>query len=83
MKNGKSPGIDGFTAEFYKFFWNDLNEYLIRSFNYSFEKGYFSISQTQGMLTCIPKEGKSKLYLKMETYYSFKCRFENSVSSSG
>jgi hypothetical protein len=21
MKNGKSPGMDGFTTEFYKFFW--------------------------------------------------------------
>ena len=21
MKNGKSPGSDGFTTEFYKFFW--------------------------------------------------------------
>ena len=64
MKNGKSPGIDGFTTEFYKFFWNDLNTYLIDSYNYSFTTGSFSISQTQGLITCIPKEGKSKVYLK-------------------
>ena len=23
MKNNRSPGSDGFTAEFYNFFWND------------------------------------------------------------
>ena len=64
MKNSKSPGIDGFTAEFYKFFWSDLSEFLINSYNYSFDQGSLSISQTQGMITCIPKEGKSKFYLK-------------------
>ena len=64
MKNGKSPGIDGFTEEFYKFFWNDLGTFLIKSFNYSFEMKTLSISQTQGLITCIPKEGKSKIHLK-------------------
>ena len=64
MKNCKSPGLDGFTVEFYKFFWKDLNEYLVRSFNYSLENESFSISQRQGLITCIPKEGKSKFLLK-------------------
>lgn len=64
MKNGKSPGLDGYTSEFYKFFWNDLSEYLIKSFNHSLEKGYLSVSQRQGLITCIPKEGKSKFLLK-------------------
>lgn len=27
MGDGKSPRVDGFTAEFYKFFWKDLNHY--------------------------------------------------------
>ena len=38
MKNGKSPGMDGFTTEFYKFFWKDINLFLIRSFNHGYEK---------------------------------------------
>ena len=38
MKNGKSPGMDGFTTELYKFFWKDINPFLVRSFNHGYEK---------------------------------------------
>ena len=31
MKNNKSPGNDGYTSEFFKFFWNDIGKFLIRS----------------------------------------------------
>ena len=34
MKNGKSPGNDGFTTEFFKFFWPDLGHYILRSLNF-------------------------------------------------
>ena len=27
MKNDKSPGLNGFTVEFFKFFWTDLKHY--------------------------------------------------------
>ena len=27
MSNNKSPGYDGFTVEFFKFFWNDLGHF--------------------------------------------------------
>ena len=64
MKNNKSPGIDGFTAEFYKFFWNNLGVYLVRSLNYAYITENLSVTQKQGIITCIPKEGKSKEYLK-------------------
>ena len=64
MKNDKSPGIDGYTVEFYKFFWVDICNFLIRSINQAHRDGQFSISQRRGMITCIPKEGKSKLYMK-------------------
>ena len=64
MKNNKSPGIDGFTVEFYKFFWIDLGIYLVRTLNYAYTTQNLSISQKQGIITCIPKEGKSKEYLK-------------------
>ncbi len=64
MSNGRSPGMDGYTTEFYKFFWNDLNTFLMNSYTHSFEIGTMSISQTQGLITCLPKDGKSKFYLK-------------------
>jgi hypothetical protein len=34
MKNGKSPGLDGFTTEFYYFFWSDLKYFAVRSVIY-------------------------------------------------
>ncbi len=64
MENGKSPGSDGFTSEFYKFFWNDLGHYLIRSFNNAIALGELSITQRHGMIILLPKEDKIKLYLK-------------------
>jgi hypothetical protein len=64
MKNGKSPEMDGFTTEFYKFFWKDINPFLIRSLNHGYEKGHLSVTQRQGVITCLPKEGKSKFYIK-------------------
>jgi hypothetical protein len=50
MENGKSPGMDGFTTEFYKFFWKDINPFLIRSFNHGYEKGHLSVTQRQGVI---------------------------------
>lgn len=64
MKTNKSPGSDGFSVEFFKMFWEDLASFVVRSANYSLEKGEMSISQRQGIIVCIPKEGKSKDELK-------------------
>ena len=33
-KNNKSPGSDGFTVEFFKFFWTDIGYFLLRSLNH-------------------------------------------------
>ena len=35
MPNGKSPGYDGLTKEFYEHFWNDLKFYFINSLKQS------------------------------------------------
>ena len=64
MKNSKSPGSDGLTAEFYKFFWIDIKNPLLDSIEHAFTKGELSIEQKRGILTLIPKKDKNRLYLK-------------------
>jgi hypothetical protein len=45
MKNNKSPGSDGFTSEFLKFFWKDLKVFVIGSLNYEYSLGSLSVTQ--------------------------------------
>jgi hypothetical protein len=64
MSNSSSPGSSGFTAAFFKFFWIDIGIFLLRSINYAFDVGELSVTQKQGVITCIPKGDKDKLFLK-------------------
>ena len=64
FQKSKSPGNDGFTAEFNSFFWNQLGKTMVNSFNYGFHKGEPSISQRQSVIRLIPKKNKNLLYLK-------------------
>ena len=64
MKNKKSPGSDGFTAEFYKCFWKDIGWFVCRSLNEGYQNGKLSQFQSQGIITCIPKEEKDRRYIK-------------------
>ena len=63
MKNNKSPGSDGYTVEFFKFL-KGLLDFVLRSINYGFSNHELSSTQRQGIITCLPKGEKSKLYLK-------------------
>ena len=56
MKNGKSPGSDGLTTEFFKIFWNSIKEYYINSINFSYNHGTLTEMQKQGILTLLPKK---------------------------
>ena len=62
--NNTSPGSDGLTYEFFKFFWKDVGEFLVRAVNSCFYKGELSDSLKRGIITCIPKGNKDKLLLK-------------------
>ena len=54
MKNNKSPGSDGFTVEFFKFFFKDFKHFIKRYINEGYHKGTFSVTQRQGIVTCLP-----------------------------
>ena len=64
MKNSRSPGTSGFSADFYKFFWKKIGHFLVRSLNEAFYINKLSDTQTQGLITCIPKGDKPKQYIK-------------------
>ena len=63
FENDKSPGEDGFTVEFYKFFFELLGHNLVESFNEAYEANELSISQRRGIITLIPKVDGSPLDL--------------------
>ena len=64
MKNNKSPGLDGFPVEFFKCFWTDIGHFILQSLNYGYRNGSLSITQKQGVITCIRKQNKSRINLK-------------------
>ena len=44
--------------------WIDLGIFVLRSINYGYENGSRSITQKQGVITCLPKQDKDRNYLK-------------------
>ena len=64
FQKNKSPGTDGLTAEFYTFFWKQISETMIDSFNYGFTKGELSVSQRQSIIRLIPKKDNNLSYLR-------------------
>ena len=79
MEINKTPGTDGLTVEFYRYFWDIVGIYMVESFNYAFETGKLSISQRQGIISLIPKEKKGcRILKKLATSFTAKCRLQNS-----
>ena len=63
FQKDESPGEDGFTVEFYQFFFELRGHHLIASFNEVYEANELTISQRRGVITLIPKEEGSLLDL--------------------
>ena len=64
MKKNKTPGIDGFPAEFFKVFWCNLKFLVVKVFNLFYEKNSLSVTLRQSIITCIPKGEKPRQFLK-------------------
>ena len=63
-KNGKSPGNDGLTREFYVVFWKNIGNVVFESYLEGKQKGFLSISQRQAVIKLLEKRGKDKRYIK-------------------
>jgi len=64
FENGKLPGEDGFTVEFYKHFFDLVGVDLLASLNRAYEHGRLSVSQRRGIITLLPKEDAELLLLQ-------------------
>lgn len=64
MKNNRSPGLDGYPAEFYKLFWVKLKHYVFKAINQVYKSKELSLTMKQCVITCIPKGDKPREYLK-------------------
>ena len=61
LHTNNSPGMDGFTTEFYKAFWNDIKNCLFNSIAFLFNICKLTDSQYLGVITLIPKPDKDLL----------------------
>ena len=64
LTNGKSPGSDGLSVDFYKHFWSIIGNCVVESLNYSNDNVFLSAEQGRSIITLIPKPGKDKEYIK-------------------
>ena len=56
FESQKTPGTDGFPAEFYRYFWLEISKEMTDSFNYAFQSGTLSMTQRRGVILLIPKK---------------------------
>ena len=68
MKNNKTPGIDGFPAEFmkefFKEFWDDVKIFILRAVIESYFKGILPPSLRQMVISCLPIGNKPRNNIK-------------------
>ena len=62
--NEKTPGIDGLPVEFYKCFWIEIRDIFWEAIVEAKSCKHLSITQSQGIISLLPKPEKDVLYLK-------------------
>ena len=58
MKSEKSPGSDGLSTDFYKFFWSDIKILVYARLNIAYEEQCTSEEQRKAVLRLIPQKIK-------------------------
>ena len=64
MKKGRSPGVNGFTASFFRQFWVYIGPFLLRVLNNNIAQGNTCQSFREGIITLIPKPGQAEDCIK-------------------
>ena len=63
-KNGKAPGLDGFSVDFLKVFWGRLKQTIHEALLHSVKIGRLFQSARRGVISLIPKENRDLLLVK-------------------
>ena len=73
MPNGKCPGLDGLSKEFYAEFFELLGPLLLNLYTYCHEQGRLNQSSRTGLITLIPKRERNLTELKSWRPLSILC----------
>ena len=78
MRNNVAPGSSGYTGNFYKFFWKNIKNRVMRAIHRSKEMNSLSVTQKIGIVQIIPKADKDLRLLTnwrpltlLNTFYKF------------
>ena len=63
MNTSSSPGPDGYTAAFFRFFWDELKILILAVMKEAYEKSELPLDFNLSVTTLIPKKGKQETKL--------------------